>query len=101
LILACGTRKRWPICAKDFWSRRVALAESTFPRKKRSLKNLLLNRRLQLYYVLWVTCISAVIAAALGAIIAEYQAPPMDDAVDAALREFVERRKAEMPDQWY
>lgn len=33
--------------------------------------------------------------------LAEYQAPPMDDAVDAALREFVERRKAEMPDQWY
>ncbi len=33
--------------------------------------------------------------------LAEYQAPPIDDAVDAALREFVERRKAEMPDQWY
>jgi trimethylamine--corrinoid protein Co-methyltransferase len=33
--------------------------------------------------------------------LAEYQAPPIDDAVDAALREFVERRKAEVPDQWY
>jgi trimethylamine:corrinoid methyltransferase-like protein len=25
----------------------------------------------------------------------------MDDAVDEQLREFVGRRKAEMPDQWY
>ena len=27
--------------------------------------------------------------------------PPIDDAIDAALLEFVERRKASMPDQWY
>jgi trimethylamine--corrinoid protein Co-methyltransferase len=30
-----------------------------------------------------------------------YEAPPMDDAVDEALRDFVARRKAQMPDQWY
>ncbi|MBP6487258.1 MAG: trimethylamine methyltransferase family protein [Ilumatobacteraceae bacterium] len=30
-----------------------------------------------------------------------YQAPPIDDAVDAALLDFVARRKAAMPDQWY
>lgn len=33
--------------------------------------------------------------------LAEYQAPPIDDAIDEQLREFVVRRKAEMPDQWY
>jgi trimethylamine--corrinoid protein Co-methyltransferase len=33
--------------------------------------------------------------------LANYEAPPIDDAVDEALREFVARRKAEMPDQWY
>jgi trimethylamine--corrinoid protein Co-methyltransferase len=33
--------------------------------------------------------------------LANYEAPPIDDAVDAELREFVSRRKAEMPDQWY
>ena len=27
--------------------------------------------------------------------------PPIDDAVDAALLEFIEKRKASMPDQWY
>jgi trimethylamine--corrinoid protein Co-methyltransferase len=33
--------------------------------------------------------------------LANYVAPPIDDAVDSALREFVDRRKASMPDQWY
>ena len=28
-------------------------------------------------------------------------APPIDEAVDEALREFVDRTKASMPDQWY
>ena len=30
-----------------------------------------------------------------------YEAPPIDDAVDAELLDFVARRKAEAPDQWY
>jgi trimethylamine--corrinoid protein Co-methyltransferase len=30
-----------------------------------------------------------------------YEAPPIDVAVDEALREFVARRKAERPDPWY
>jgi trimethylamine--corrinoid protein Co-methyltransferase len=34
-------------------------------------------------------------------VLANYVAPPIDDAVDAALLEFVEQRKASMPDQWY
>ena len=34
-------------------------------------------------------------------VLAKYEAPPIDDAVDAALLEFVDRRKASMPDQWY
>ena len=33
--------------------------------------------------------------------LAAYEAPPIDDAVDEELKEFVARRKAEMPDQWY
>ena len=33
--------------------------------------------------------------------LANYEAPPMDDATDEALQEFVSRRKAEMTDQWY
>jgi trimethylamine--corrinoid protein Co-methyltransferase len=33
--------------------------------------------------------------------LANYVAPPIDDAVDAALLDFVDRRKASMPDQWY
>ncbi len=33
--------------------------------------------------------------------LANYQAPPIDDATDEALQEYVARRKAEMPDQWY
>jgi trimethylamine--corrinoid protein Co-methyltransferase len=31
----------------------------------------------------------------------EYQAPPLDPAVDEALTEFVTKRKAERPDQWH
>ncbi len=33
--------------------------------------------------------------------LAEYEAPPIDPAVDDALRQFVDRRKSEMPDKWY
>jgi len=33
--------------------------------------------------------------------LAHYEPPTIDDAVDEQLREFVARRKAEMPDQWY
>ena len=33
--------------------------------------------------------------------LANYEAPPIDDAVDEELRDFVARRKAAMPDQWY
>lgn len=31
----------------------------------------------------------------------EYQAPPIDPAVDEALRDFIVRRKNELPDAWY
>ncbi len=31
----------------------------------------------------------------------EYQAPSIDEATDEALRDFIDRRKAEMPDAWY
>jgi trimethylamine---corrinoid protein Co-methyltransferase len=34
-------------------------------------------------------------------VLASYEAPTMDDAIDAELLDFVARRKAEMPDQWY
>ncbi len=34
-------------------------------------------------------------------LIAEYQQPKLDPAVDEGLREFVSRRKAERPDQWH
>ena len=33
--------------------------------------------------------------------LAEYQPPPLDQAIDEALLEFVARRKAGMPDQWF
>jgi trimethylamine:corrinoid methyltransferase-like protein len=33
--------------------------------------------------------------------LAEYQAPPLDESVDAALQDFMDRRKAEMQDAWY
>lgn len=35
------------------------------------------------------------------ATLAAYERPPIDSAVEAELVEFVERRKGEMPDQWY
>jgi trimethylamine--corrinoid protein Co-methyltransferase len=34
-------------------------------------------------------------------VLANYEAPPIDDAIDAALLEFIDRRKASMPDMWY
>jgi trimethylamine--corrinoid protein Co-methyltransferase len=34
-------------------------------------------------------------------LLAAYEPPPIDDAVDEALRDHVARRKTEMPDQWY
>ncbi|MCR9149247.1 MAG: trimethylamine methyltransferase family protein [Rhodobacteraceae bacterium] len=33
--------------------------------------------------------------------LAEFEAPPLDDGIRAALDDFVARRKAEMPDMWY
>lgn len=33
--------------------------------------------------------------------LANYQMPPMDEAIDAALLDFMARRKTEMADQWY
>ncbi len=33
--------------------------------------------------------------------LAEYEMPPIDPAVDEALLDFIARRKASMPDQWY
>ena len=33
--------------------------------------------------------------------LAEYEAPPLDEGIDEALRAFMERRKGEMPDAWY
>lgn len=33
--------------------------------------------------------------------LADYEAPPIDDAIDEALCEFVDRTKASMPDMWY
>ena len=40
-------------------------------------------------------------AARVRQTLANYEAPPIDDAIDEQLRDFVARRKAEMPDQWY
>lgn len=34
-------------------------------------------------------------------ILNEYQAPPMDEATDEALQDFIARKKASMPDMWY
>ena len=34
-------------------------------------------------------------------LLAEYQAPPMDEAVDEALREYIGKKKAAMDDAWY
>ena len=33
--------------------------------------------------------------------LAAYEPPPLDDGIDGALLEFIERRKAETPDAWY
>ena len=33
--------------------------------------------------------------------LADYEAPPLDDGISAALEDFVERRKRETPDAWY
>jgi trimethylamine--corrinoid protein Co-methyltransferase len=33
--------------------------------------------------------------------LAEYAAPPLDDAVDAALVDYIARRKSSMEDMWY
>jgi len=40
-------------------------------------------------------------AARVASTLRDYVAPPIDDAIDQQLREFVARRKAETPDQWY
>ncbi|MFM8266967.1 MAG: trimethylamine methyltransferase family protein [Ilumatobacteraceae bacterium] len=37
----------------------------------------------------------------IGRMLREYEPPPIDAAIDEELREFVTRRKAAMPDQWY
>ena len=34
-------------------------------------------------------------------LLADYEPPPIDDAVDEALRDFIARREAAMPDAWY
>jgi trimethylamine--corrinoid protein Co-methyltransferase len=34
-------------------------------------------------------------------LLAEYQAPPIDEGVDEALRDFMDRKKAAMADAWY
>jgi trimethylamine--corrinoid protein Co-methyltransferase len=33
--------------------------------------------------------------------LAEYQAPDIDPGVDESIREYIDRKKAAMPDQWY
>jgi trimethylamine--corrinoid protein Co-methyltransferase len=35
------------------------------------------------------------------AALADYQAPDMDPAVDESIRDYVDRKKASMKDQWY
>lgn len=40
-------------------------------------------------------------AVKIAELLATYEAPPIDDAVDESLCDFVARRKASMPDQWY
>lgn len=37
----------------------------------------------------------------VASMLAEYEPPPIDSAVDEALREFMDRRKADMPDMWH
>ncbi|MEL6932407.1 MAG: trimethylamine methyltransferase family protein [Pseudomonadota bacterium] len=36
-----------------------------------------------------------------NAMLASYEAPPIDESVDEALREYVARRKSEIPEAWY
>jgi trimethylamine--corrinoid protein Co-methyltransferase len=33
--------------------------------------------------------------------LAEYEAPPLDEAIDEALQDFIARRKGQMDDAWY
>jgi trimethylamine--corrinoid protein Co-methyltransferase len=33
--------------------------------------------------------------------LAEYEAPPLDPAIDEALKDFMARKKAAVPDQWH
>lgn len=33
--------------------------------------------------------------------LANYEAPPMDEGIDEALKEFIAKKKASMPDAWY
>ncbi len=40
-------------------------------------------------------------AAIVATTLAEYEPPPLDDAIDEQLREFVDRTKASMEDMWY
>ena len=35
------------------------------------------------------------------AALAEYQAPAIDPAVDESIRDYIDRKKASMTDQWY
>ena len=35
------------------------------------------------------------------AMLAAYEAPPIDPGIDDALTDFIARRKREMPDAWY
>jgi len=37
----------------------------------------------------------------VASVLAEYEPPPMDPAVDEALRDFMDRRKADMPAMWH
>ena len=40
-------------------------------------------------------------AAIVAKTLAEYEPPPLDEAIDAQLRDFIDRTKASMPDMWY
>ena len=33
--------------------------------------------------------------------LADYRAPPLDPAIDEALRDFMARKKSSLPDQWH
>jgi trimethylamine--corrinoid protein Co-methyltransferase len=33
--------------------------------------------------------------------LAEYRAPPLDESIDEALKDFIARKKASMQDSWY